>query len=327
MSDIKHEPKYDVALSFLNEHHALAKEIGEELSARMKPFVYSNEQPELIGSYTDGVEAFTDIFRNQSRVCVVLHSQGWGQKGMTKVESEAMFARVPSEGWNFLIVVCLDNTKPPSWVPDTKIWYGFKEFGLKGLLATIDNRVTELGGRPKQDSVVEKAKRLQRQRDFAQRKHDFLISADGFKAAQAEITHLYDILKARVQELEEACPDLGVSFQENAYSYRSAAAVTQRASLVRYWQPAWANVLTDAVLLAKEWGGYFSYSGWFGGPPEVGVWSINPTINYAGDVVWIIDDGEEPLTSEKLVDFLVDRLLTHANESHDTAVPILRARR
>jgi hypothetical protein len=79
-------------------------------------------------------------------------------------------------------------------------------------------------------------------------------------------------------------------------------------------------------LLVKEWGGYFSYSGWFGGPRDLGGWSVTPTINYADRVVWELKEGKEPLTSDKLVDFFLERLLKHFHERRDTQVPLLRGR-
>src|SRR4051812_732061 len=115
----KAEPQYDVAISFLNDHHPLALQIKDGLADRLTTFVYSQEQAELVGRYKDGVDAFTQVFRRDSRVCVVLHSKGWGQKGMTFVEETAMKERAlsPGQGWDFLIVVCLDDAAPPDWIP------------------------------------------------------------------------------------------------------------------------------------------------------------------------------------------------------------------
>ena len=309
--DVTAEPKYDVAISFLKQHLALAEQIRDELADRLTTFVYSKEQPELVGRDKDGVDGFTRVFRRDSRVCVVLHSEGWGAQGMTFIEESAMKERAlsPGQGWEFLIVVCLDKTAPPDWIPKQKIWWGYEEYGLQGLLAAIDIKVTELGGRPKQNSVLEKAARRERERDFEERKRLFGGSEAGVKAAHAEVTRLYEVLETKVQEFAEAVPSLGVTFAKNSSRWRSAAAISSQASFVLYWQPQFENTLRDAALLIIEWGGGFNYSGVFGGPPKLAEYFVTPTIDYAGHVVWQGNKSEAPLTSEKFVDFLFERLV------------------
>jgi hypothetical protein len=313
------EPRYDVAFSFLSAHEALALRISDGLTDRLTTFVYSLEQPEVIGRNTDGVEAFTNIFRYESRVCVVLHSEGWGKSGYTHIEEAAIKDRALGKdgGWDFLIVVCVDDAKPPKWIPEAKIWYGYAKYGLEGLLATIDNRVTELGGRPKQDSLLERAARSERERDFEKRKRDFASSPAGFKSAQAEVARLSNLLDARVQQLTDVSPSLGLQFDENENA-RSVAATSPKASFVLYWQPQFGDTLEAAALLVVEWGGRFSYTpGWGGGPPRLDKFSVVPTIDYANRVAWQVPTLTEPLSSEALLDHLFDRLLDRLSPRPD----------
>ena len=312
---MNNEFRFDVAFSFLSAHEAVALRISDGLTDRLSTFVYSREQPEVIGRYTDGVEAFTNIFRYESRVCVVLHSDGWGKTGYTRIEESAILERVPDDGWGFLIVVCLDDAKPPKWVPSTKIWYGYAKYGIDGLLATIDNRVTELGGRPKQDSVLERAARAEREREFTERKQLFANSVAGLKAAQEEVTRLGELLAKRVQQLAEVSPGLGLEFAKNDSNWRSFAASSPLGSFVLYWQPTFSNSLTSAGMLVVEWGGRFMYSpGWGGGPPKLGDFGVTPTIDYANRVVWQVPKKDEPLSSEALLDYLFERLLDRLNK-------------
>jgi hypothetical protein len=308
------EFRFDVAFSFLSAHEAVALRVSDGLTDRLSTFVYSREQREVIGRNTDGVEAFTNIFRYESRVCVVLHSDGWGKKGYTHIEEAAIKERALEHGWEFLIVVCLDDTKPPKWIPSTKIWYGYSKYGIEGLLATIDNRVTELGGRPKQDSVLERAARSERERDFEERRQLFGRSVAGFKAAGEEITRLGELLEKRVQQLAKVSASLGLEFAKNDSNYRSFAAISARGSFVLYWQPAYANSLHDAGLLIVEWGGRFMYApAWGGGPRKLGDVGVTPTIDYADRVVWQVPGKDEPLSSEALLDYLFERLLDRLN--------------
>lgn len=301
------EPQYDVAISFLKQQLGLAERIRDALGERRKTFVFSQEQPEVVGSYTNGVEAFSSVFRDDCRVCVILHSDGWGKRGYTHVEQVMMHERVPTEGYDFLIVVRLDKAEPPKWIPTAQIYYDYTKYGFDGLIETIEKRVAMLGGRPNADPVLARAARIEQEHDFAERKTAFATSLAGFKATEAEVTRLFQFLERRIPELGQACPSTGLTFEKND-TQRSAAAISPEASCVIYWQRVYANSLNEAALLIVEWGGWFKYSGTFGGPPKLGSFSVTPTIDYANQVVWESRNGQVE-TSEKLVDYFLERLL------------------
>src|SRR5256885_15502068 len=170
---MKSEFTYEVAVTFLSEHKAVALRIKDGLADRLSTFVYDREQPTVVGTNSDGVEAFSNVFRHESRVCVVLHSDGWGKVGYTHIEETAIKERALESGWDFLVVVCLDDAVAPKWIPTTKIWYGFKQYGLDGLVCTIDNRATRLGGWAETEFGLEKAARAQRGRGFGEEKELF----------------------------------------------------------------------------------------------------------------------------------------------------------
>jgi hypothetical protein len=301
--------KYDAAFSFLSAHEATALRVSDGLNDRLSTFVYSRHQSEIIGRVGDGVEVFTNVFRHECRVSVVLHSEGWGTRGYTHIEEAAIKERALEEGWDFLIVVCLDEAKPPKWIPNTKIWYGFEKFGLEGLLATIDHRVTELGGRPKPDSIVEKAARAQREADFSEKKRHFSTSTSGRKAAQEEVDRLPDIAAKRIELLNDVSPRLELQFARNRSPYESGAISSRFGSVVWYWQTQFWNSLTGAQLLVVEWSGRFIYHGVTGNSSKVASVSAIPTIDYAGHVVWEVAEVKEPLGSEALIDHFLERII------------------
>jgi hypothetical protein len=297
---------YDVAVTFLSAHMAIALRIKDALLDRYSTFVYEKEQAAIVGTNTDGVEAFSNVFRHESRVCVILHSEGWGKTGYTHIEASAIKERALEGGWDFLVVVCLDDAVPPKWIPTTKIWYGFKQYGLDGLVATIDNRATELGARPNPDSVLEKAARIQRELEFADEQELFASSEAGVQRVLDDLTSMEKLLFERVKALNGVSPSLGLGFlRQNdpqltftpTGSQKAFAATGNERSCVLYWQ-----------LLIVEWGGRFSFYGSGGGPPRLGSLSAVPTIDFARQVVWEIRD-EAPLTSAALVDFLLKRLI------------------
>lgn len=116
----------------------MAFRVSDGLTDCLSTFIYSREQREVIGRNTDGVEAFTNIFRYESRMCVILHSAGWGKSGYTHIEEAAIKERALEHGWDFLMDVCLDDAKPPKWMPSTKIWYGYAKYGIDGLRKAAD---------------------------------------------------------------------------------------------------------------------------------------------------------------------------------------------
>lgn len=300
---------YEVAFSFLSAYEATALQVSDSLLDRLTTFVYSQKQPHVVGTNTDGVDAFSNVFRYESRVCVILHSEGWGRKGYTHIEEGAMKERGVKEGWDFLLVVRLDDSIPPKWIPTTKVWYGFAKYGMEGLVATIDNRVTELGGRPKEDSVLEKAARLERERAFEDKQQLFLRSTDGFRRARQEVENLRNLLKLRVGKLAAVSPSLDLRFDSSDITFLSGAAISARSSFAFYWQPQYANSLTGAALHVVEWAGRFSYHGMGGGPQKRGFVDAIPSVDYADRVVWQVDERSKILTSEQLIDYLLTRLL------------------
>jgi hypothetical protein len=308
---------FEVAMTFLSEHKALALRIKDGLADRLSTFVYEREQPTVVGTNTDGVEAFSNVFRHDSRVCVVLHSDGWGKAGYTHIEETAIKERAFESGWDFLVVVCVDEAVPPKWIPTTKVWYGFKQYGLDGLIATIDNRATELGGRPKADSVLERAARAQRERDYAEERQLFGSSIEGFQRATENLTSMEKALYERVAALNKVSPSLGLGFVRlndphlsfsAAGSQMSFAVVGSERSFVLHWQPAFSNSLRQAQLLIVEWAGRFSYNGLGGGASKLGSLTATPTIDYSRQVVWEIP-AEKAFTSAGLIDFLLTRLM------------------
>ena len=108
MSQESAEYKHDVAISFLQEDEPLAIEIADRLGDRVAVdvFVYSKRQNDLVGK--DGLEAFSGVFGEQSRVVVVLHRGKWGETRWTRVEETAIKNRGLEQGWDFLLLIRLD---------------------------------------------------------------------------------------------------------------------------------------------------------------------------------------------------------------------------
>ena len=90
MSEDRSPYRYDVAFSLRHEDHALAKRIELQLND-LRTFLYTTKQIEIVGA--DGLELYTEVFRSDARLCVVLYRHGWGSEGFTSIEQDAIQER------------------------------------------------------------------------------------------------------------------------------------------------------------------------------------------------------------------------------------------
>src|ERR1700732_787174 len=135
-----HDFEYDVAFSFLAQDESVATELNDALSERVKTFFYSKQQEQLAG--TDGEKTFNAVFGEKSRVVVILYRDTWGTNPWTRIEETAIRNRAHDEGYDFSLLVLLDNkSATPTWFPKTRIWIGFERYGVAGAAAVIEARI------------------------------------------------------------------------------------------------------------------------------------------------------------------------------------------
>ena len=178
--------KYDVAFSFLSQDESIAVDLNDQVSRSVSTFLYTERQKELAG--TDGQVSFNRVFGQEARTVVVLFRLGWGGRGWTGVEQTAIQNRGLNEGWNFLTVVSVTDESPkaPVWLPSTRLWAGYKRFGLQATADIIESRVQEAGGAPRIETAVETALRVKAELEADEARQAFLHSPQGVEAARAE---------------------------------------------------------------------------------------------------------------------------------------------
>lgn len=199
--------KYDVAISFLQEDEALARELNDRLADRLTTFVYFDRQKELAG--TDGEQTFNRVFGAESRIVVVLYRDHWGSTPWTRIEETAIRNRGYEEGYDFLTVIPL-NSPPtvPKWLPKTRIWVGLDRWGADGAASVIEARVQETGGSPKQESPVEQAARLSRRKHDEEQRLALLNSEDSVDRANQEMAALFGHIEKIASEITSADGDV-----------------------------------------------------------------------------------------------------------------------
>src|SRR5665213_858582 len=183
-------PKYDVAISFLqqdvNTAEALARKLGEVFDV----FFYPYRQEELAGK--DGLEGFREPFYDNSRLNVVLYRDGWGQTRFTGVEERAIKdACFNNGGYDRLFFLMLDEKSThPGWLADSPVRYNLEMFGLDGAVGAIKGRVLENRGSPKQMTPAKQAKLLKADAEFAGERGR-MLSGHNIGAVHTEVESLF----------------------------------------------------------------------------------------------------------------------------------------
>lgn len=199
--------KYDVAISFLQQDEGLAHELNNLLSERLTTFVYFDRQKELAG--TDGEVTFNQVFGQQSRIVVILYRSTWGTTPWTRIEQTAIKNRGYEEGYNFVTMIPLDERPAAQkWLPKTSIWVGLDRWGTADAAKVIEARVQESGGSTREESPLEQAARIGRQKQDKNRKLAFLNSEDGVNKANADVEVLFGEIEKAACEINETGGDI-----------------------------------------------------------------------------------------------------------------------
>jgi hypothetical protein len=249
--------QYDVAFSFVAQDEPLATELNDLLQGRLSTFLYSKKQEKIAGA--DGEERFNAVFGQQARVVVVLYRAGWGESPWTRIEETAIRNRAFDHGYDFVKFIPLDEPPVvPKWLPRTQLWIGLKRWGTAAAASVIEARVQELGGEPRDESVADKAARVQRSIQFAERRKQFLHSYEGVSASNAE----FGVITSEVQSQLDALKNTAPSFQLSLKSQQRRLAILGRGPAVHvYWNYHFANSLDDAHLEVTLWRGHPPWPG------------------------------------------------------------------
>ncbi len=137
---------WDIAISLCKQDIDFARKLVKVLNPSLKVFFYEDKQEELISK--SGPEAFAKIFKEQSRIVVILSRNEWSESYYTEIERNAIIDRtaVKNEGYQFLIVFPMMHGEIPSWYPSTRIYADPQRFSIEELARFIEFKVSEEGG-------------------------------------------------------------------------------------------------------------------------------------------------------------------------------------
>ena len=138
--------KFDIAISLCKQDVDFARKLVKALNPGLKVFFYEYRQEELITK--SGPEAFAKIFKEESRIAVILSRDEWSETPYTEIEKNAIVDRtfVKNQGYNFLVVLPMEPGQIPLWYPSTKIYADPRRFSIEDLARFIEFKVADSGG-------------------------------------------------------------------------------------------------------------------------------------------------------------------------------------
>lgn len=200
MSEEQSEFKHDVAFSFLVQDLTVAIRFADAL-VPLTSFVFAQKQEDLAG--TDGQESFRAAFRFDSRLNVILLRDGWGQTSWTRVEEASIQERCLKDGWDRLLVVNLDGSKPPAWLPAVNLYLDLETFPFEQAIGAIKRQAQQLGGDVKPQSQTDVARAKLHAADFDRETKVLFRTPHGIQLADETAIRVSDHLYGELRKISD----------------------------------------------------------------------------------------------------------------------------
>jgi hypothetical protein len=293
--------KYDIAFSFVTEDEGLATQLNDRLQDRYRTFLYSKVQEKLAG--TDGEKTFNAVFGKEARIVAVLLRPEWGNTRWTRIEETAIRNRAHDQGYDFTtFIMTASGTAIPDWLPKVRIWFNLERFGVDGAAAVLEARVQERGGIAVEETLADRAARVQRAQELNQQRDAFHRSHQGVQAAREACGRLVNDLKANPELLRS----IGCGIQD---VYGGATMlVGQGVVLTVQANFPYVNSLENTALVAQFYDGVpplpklitFSEAE----PRTLAKWKFTFELLGPGRTGWVGPDGKEH-APEAFAEFLL----------------------
>lgn len=131
--------RYDIAISFAGENRPVADEIAEGLAkVGLSVFYDKYAEADLWGK--DLFTHLQDVYRRQSRFCLMLVSEAYRQKQWTNHERRAAQARAFEDSREYILPVRLDDVELPGLLP-TDGYLDLRKIPVGRLIELIRDKV------------------------------------------------------------------------------------------------------------------------------------------------------------------------------------------
>jgi hypothetical protein len=242
--------KYDVAFSFLSQDASLAQRLADAIAPTLATFVFSRQKEALLGQ--DGMEPFASVFGSDARLTVILHRQGWGNTDWTAFEESHIKARALRSHMKSFMVVRLDDTDLPAWVPDTHLYASIETDSEDEIVGIIRARARQEGAAARPETAAEFAVRRSREQAAARAREERAASHKAVAEVRAEVSRLYAEMDRILTAIKSADPSIEFQYGGGELGFGIAAA---RRSIHVSWESQHDNTIRDSCLFVHDWAG------------------------------------------------------------------------
>lgn len=241
--------KYDVAFSFLAADLPVAQDLAGRLQPGLAVFVYERRKEELLGR--DGMDAFSEVFRRDTRLSVILFRDGWGRTPWTGFEETAIKSRALETRFSSMMVVKLDSSELPTWIPTHQLYASEGADSRAEMAAVIRARAREQGAVVRTLSASEIALKTARDAASQEAREQRLRSTKAPEEVREELARLYAEILRIVQEIKAGDEHFDIA----AGAYGDTCVISSsRQSTALVLCPT-GNTLREMVLRVNEWRG------------------------------------------------------------------------
>jgi hypothetical protein len=292
--------KYDVAFSFCQEDEPQALELNDLIQDRFSTFLYSKRQETLAG--TDGEESFSRVFATEARFVVVFFREKWGKTPFTRIEETAIRNRAFNKGYDFTLFIPREQrVKIPDWLPKPRLWYDWPRWGAKGAASVIEARIAELGAKPREETVLDHAARMNREAEFQKQRRQFGDSPAGVSQSDESFYRI----AGEFEEMAKMGTELSMQVRRHGLSI---AVIGFQHGLSLDWQ-RYANTVWDCELRVGLWNAHPPFPGVrhiFEQPSQLGTRTFHFVLSRSGHGVWIEQrKDDEEYSGEELAAMLL----------------------
>lgn len=301
--------RFDVAFSFLGPDEPLAIELADRLRDRYKVFLYSEQQERLAGG--DGEGDLRRVFKDQSRIAVILYRPAWGTTRWTRTEQEGIRDRARDLAYERFALMILLEGPPPDWIPWNVVWLDYQRSSIDTTVGAILMRLRMAGGEARVETAADRAGRLQRDLEWKRTRKHYLNSDEGAQAAEAAALAVLDEVSRLADQITASQSRIPLRVVP---SQRGLIVRAANASLVVGRTRYESNFERHCVFHIRVWDGPLRTQDSIAmarpaEPKEVLELDLPFDVDRQMQPRWRQGGTGEPLTSEGLADFAIQRLL------------------
>lgn len=200
--------KFDIAFSLLHPDLDYAKSLFDVLDQyKLNTFLYVHNQKDLAAN--NGINVFSKVFKNESRIVVLLYRHGYGETPWTRIEHTAIQERYLKEGADFCVLIPMDKTKP-LWYP-AFMQYVHSDMDSKDVAALILQKLKDMGGELTPKTIDEYLEEANNKRNEKITRYRALFDKEKYNILFDECLRIKPIVQGHVNKIIQS-----VNFLDNS---------------------------------------------------------------------------------------------------------------